>query len=107
MFQLHFLLQSGSNPLLTMWPMLLIIVVFYFFMIRPQAQKQKHQTKFTEDIAKGDDVVTASGIIGKVTKIEDNIVTLQIDTKSFLRVTRNAISKEMTEAVYAANNDSK
>lgn len=55
-----------------------------------------------EELEKGDDVVTASGIIGKINKIEDNIVQLEVGTKTYIRVTKNAISKEMTESVFKA-----
>ncbi len=79
-------------------PLIGIFIVFYFFFIRPQQKKAKSQTNFLANINKGDDVVTASGIIGKINKIEDDIVTLQVDQKTFIRVTKNSISKEMTEA---------
>jgi len=76
-----------------------IILVFYFFIIRPQQKKQKSQNTFMSDLTKGDEVVTASGIIGKISKIEDNIVSLQIDQKTFLKVLKSAISKDMTDAI--------
>ena len=52
-------------------------------------------------LEKGDDVVTSSGILGKINKIEDEIITLEVGSKTYIRVTRNAISKEMTDSVYA------
>lgn len=101
-------LQTQPNAFTSMIPFILIIVVFYFFFIRPQNKKQKEQASFSDDIQKGDDVVTASGIIGKVNKLDENIITLEVGTKTFIRVTRNAISKEMTEAIFAAEaNDAK
>lgn len=51
-----------------------------------------------DELKKGDEVVTGSGIIGKINKIEGNIVELQVDTKTFLRVLKGAISREMTES---------
>lgn len=98
-----FLLQAGgSSSIVGMLPLLAMIVVFWLFFIRPQQKKQKSQTNFiSNEITKGDEVATASGIIGKISKIEDNIVTLQVDTKTFIRVTKGAISKEMTEALNA------
>ena len=77
--------------------------IFYLFFMRPSIQKQKAQDSFSKGLSKGDQVVTGSGILGKVTKIEENgIVELQIDNKSFIRVIRSAISKENTDAVYNA-----
>ncbi|MFK7936956.1 MAG: preprotein translocase subunit YajC [Saprospiraceae bacterium] len=79
----------------------LMIAIFYFFMIRPQTQKQKAQTKFMDELKKGDDVATASGILGRINKIDNEIVTLEVGTKTFIQVTKNAISKEMSEAVFS------
>lgn len=77
-----------------------MILVFWLFMIRPQAKKQREQTSFLDNLAKGDNVVTASGIIGKINKVDGNTVTLEIG-KTFIPFTRNAISKEMTDAYFA------
>jgi len=76
-----------------------IILVFYFFMLRPQQKKQKLQNQFINEIQKGDEVVTSSGIVGKVSLVEDHFVTIQIDPKTFMKVLKSAISKEMTESV--------
>lgn len=78
----------------------LLFVVFYFFLIRPQAKKQKEQSKFVESMQKGDEVVTGSGIIGRINKLEDEVVTLEVGSKVFIRVIKSAISKEMTESVF-------
>ena len=96
-----FILQAGGiSETLGMWlPLILMVAVFYFFIIRPQSVKQKAQTNFITSMGKGDEVVTASGLIGKITKIDGNQVHLQVDNKTFIRVMRSAISKEMTEAL--------
>ncbi|NNE28062.1 MAG: preprotein translocase subunit YajC [Saprospiraceae bacterium] len=93
-------LQSSSSPgMINMIFLALMFGVLYFFFFRPQMRKQKDQTKFMTELEKGSEVVTSSGIIGKITKVEDNIVQLQVDTKTFIRVTKGAISKEMTESL--------
>lgn len=99
MINLLFQLQSTPSPLMNIPFLLLIMAVFYFFFIRPQANKQKAQGKFISDLEKGDEVVTASGMIGRINKIEGNIVHLQIDQKTFIKVLRSAISNEMTTAL--------
>ncbi|MBL0005668.1 MAG: preprotein translocase subunit YajC [Saprospiraceae bacterium] len=96
MISLFFLQTTPS--LISMWPLLAMVLVFYFFFIRPQAKKQKEQVKFLESLDKGEEVVTASGLIGRVNKIDGSIVTLTIAEKTFVRVTKGSISKEMTEA---------
>jgi len=78
-----------------------IFVIMYFFFIRPQVKKQKAQNVFVSEMSKGDEVVTGSGIIGKISKIEGNIVHLQIDQKTFIKVMKAAISREMTESLNA------
>ena len=75
-----------------------MFVVVFFFFIRPQAKKQKEQVKFLEALDKGEEVVTTSGMIGRINKIDGSIVTLAIAEKTFVRITKGSISKEMTEA---------
>jgi preprotein translocase subunit YajC len=91
----HILLQApASNPLLGMLFPFLIIIVFYFFLIRPQVKKQKDQQKFVESLKEGMEVVTNSGIIGKITKMDGPIVRLMVDDKTFMRVVKSSIQGE-------------
>lgn len=90
------------DPINLMMP-LLIIGVFYFFLVRPQNKIRREQEQFLEDLEKGDEVVTGSGIYGRVNKLDGNTVTLQVDTKTFIRVTKSAISKELTEQAAKSN----
>ncbi|MEL6658583.1 MAG: preprotein translocase subunit YajC [Bacteroidota bacterium] len=76
-----------------------MLLIFWLFLIRPQAKRQREQADFMKNLAKGDQVVTTSGIIGKINKIEDNTITIEAG-KVFLPFTRNAISKEMTDAFF-------
>ena len=92
------ILQGSSPSLLSQFfPLILVIFIIYFFFIRPQAKKQKEQNAFLKAMQKGDEVVTSSGIIGKINKLEDDAVTLQVDSKTFIRVLPTSISKEMTD----------
>jgi preprotein translocase subunit YajC len=93
-------LQAGIGSGMSQFIIFPVILgVMYFFMIRPQANRQKEQEAFTNALEKGQDVVTSSGIIGKINKIEGNIITLQVANNVFLRFTKSAISKEMTDAM--------
>ena len=98
MFYLTLLQAQTPNLLGSMWPLALMFVVVFFFFIRPQAKKQKEQAKFLESLEKGEEVVTSSGFIGRINKIEGAIITLAVSEKTFIRVTKGSISKEMTEA---------
>jgi preprotein translocase subunit YajC len=95
-----FILQAApsSGIMGSLWPLLLMFVVVFFFFIRPQAKKQKEQVKFLEALDKGEEVVTTSGIIGRINKIDGSIITLAVAERTFIRVTKGSISKEMTEA---------
>lgn len=77
-----------------------MILVMYFFMFRPQMKRQKEQAAFSGGLEKGQDVVTASGMLGRINKIEGEIVTLEVGAKSYIRVTKSAISKDLTEQVH-------
>ena len=88
---------SQPNPLMTFLPMILIIAVFYFFMIRPQMKKQKEVAAFRNSLAKGDKVVTTGGIYGKILELKDNYVLLQIDDNVKIRVDKSALVKDMSD----------
>jgi preprotein translocase subunit YajC len=78
-------------------PLLLVFVVFYFFMIRPQMKKQKELTTYRNAIAKGDKVVTTGGIYGKVVDVTDNVTTIEIANDVKIRVDKNAILRDPTD----------
>ncbi|MFN0015350.1 MAG: preprotein translocase subunit YajC [Saprospiraceae bacterium] len=84
---------GGSSLMGLLFP-LLILVVFYFFLIRPQVKRQKDQQKFIDSLREGMEVVTTAGIVGKVVKIDGNVVRLLIDEKTYLRVLKQTISGE-------------
>jgi preprotein translocase subunit YajC len=86
-----------SNPWMSMLPLLLIIVVFYFFMIRPQMKRQKEIRKFRESLAKGDKVVTTGGIYGKITEIKETTVILEVAKDVNITVDKAGIIKDMSD----------
>ena len=97
-----FLQISGNQSgLINMGFILLMFAVFWLFIIRPQSKKQKEQRNFMDDLSKGDRVVTGSGILGKIISVEGNLITLEIGQKVNIKITKNAISKELTDSVYA------
>lgn len=73
---------------------LLIIVVFYFFLIRPQVKRQRETQKFIENLREGMEVLTQAGIIGRITKIDGNVVRLMVDEKTFIKVVKQSITGE-------------
>ncbi|HLS51257.1 MAG TPA: preprotein translocase subunit YajC [Burkholderiaceae bacterium] len=69
---------EGGASLTGMLPIILMFVVLYFLMIRPQMKRQKEHRALVAALAKGDEVITSGGILGKVTKVDDNYITLEI-----------------------------
>lgn len=78
---------------------IILFGIMYVFFIMPRSKQQKAQNKFITEIKKGDQVVTQSGIIGRITKIEELVVELQVDSKTFLTVLKSTLSKEGTDAI--------
>ncbi|MEE9439039.1 MAG: preprotein translocase subunit YajC [Saprospiraceae bacterium] len=97
---LYFSLQSTApGGFASQLPFLAIMIaIIYFFFIRPQTKKQKEQNEFLKSLEKGKEVVTSSGIIGKISKINDKEVTLQVGEKNFIRMTIGSISRDFTES---------
>lgn len=77
--------------------MALLMVVFYFFMIRPQAKKAKEARKFREELKKGDKIITIGGIHGKVIELKETSVLVDVDSGTKLRIERSAVSMDSSE----------
>lgn len=81
-----------SNALVSFLPLIVIFVLFYFMLIRPQLKRAKEQRKMLEALQKGDEVVTASGQAGKVTKVGDQFVALEIADGVVTQVQKQSIA---------------
>lgn len=81
----------------------LIMVVFYFFMIRPQMKKTKDQRKFKEEINKGDKIITIGGIHGKISEIRDQAFIIDVENGGKLKIDKTAVSMEMTRQIDKTN----
>jgi preprotein translocase subunit YajC len=88
---------EGSNPLTAFLPLILIFVIFYFFMIRPQVRKQKELSSYRNALQKGDKVVTTGGIFGKIVDVKDNVVTVDVGGDIKLRIDKSAILKDPSD----------
>jgi preprotein translocase subunit YajC len=81
----------------------LMILVFWLFMIRPQAKKAKQQKQFIDNLQKGEKVVTIAGIHGIVNKVnEDNTLSLEINPGSYIKIEKSSISMEWTSQLNKA-----
>ena len=89
--------EGAANPLMSFLPLFLILLVFYFLMIRPQVKRAKEIRQFREGLAKGDKVVTTGGIYGKIIEIKDTTVILEVAPNVHLKVDKNGIIKDMSD----------
>jgi preprotein translocase subunit YajC len=80
-----------QSSIMSMLPLMLMFVVLYFVMIRPQMKKQKEHRAMIDALAKGDEVVTSGGMLGKVTKLGESHVTLEVSAGVEVQVQRSAV----------------
>ena len=90
--------QAAGNGLMSFLPLILIIIVFWFFMIRPQMKRQKELKNFRDSLKKGDKVVTTGGIYGKVLEIADYYIIMEVGGQNRLKIDKSAVIKDMTDA---------
>lgn len=90
--------QTGNSSYTQFFLIGAMVLVFYFFMIRPQQKKSKDQKKFTEEIKRGDYVVTIGGAHGHVAEMEGDTFILEVEKGGRIRFNKSAISMEATKA---------
>jgi preprotein translocase subunit YajC len=88
---------EGQNPLVTFLPLILVFVIFYFFMIRPQMRKQKELSNYRSSLKKGDKIVTTGGIYGRVNDVKDTTVTVDVGDNVLLKIDKSAVLKDASD----------
>jgi preprotein translocase subunit YajC len=83
---------SGGNSLISFLPIIAMVVIFYFLLIRPQQKRAKEHREMLGAMKRGDKVITSGGIYGEVTGLEDKSVTIEIAPKVRIKVTRESVS---------------
>jgi preprotein translocase subunit YajC len=91
-----------GGDLMAFLPMVAIFIVFYFLLIRPQQKKAKEARAMLDALQKGDEVVTAGGILGRIAKINDQYVTVEVADKTELTVQRSAVSQLLPKGTIKA-----
>jgi preprotein translocase subunit YajC len=90
--------QGDSNPIMSFLPLILIAVVFYFFMIRPQTKRMKDQKGFIENLKKGDKIVTVGGIHGKIAEVNDDATfMLEVESGVKMKIDKVSVSLEASK----------
>ncbi|MFO0321573.1 MAG: preprotein translocase subunit YajC [Bacteroidota bacterium] len=102
MNNLVILLGGGPNqsPIAQIVPLVLIVVVFYFFMIRPQMKKAKDTKKYIEALKVGDKILTIGGIYGTIHKLNDDAtIIIAVEDGSKIKISKNAVSQDATSTL--------
>ena len=89
---------AGGNPIMSFLPIILIVVVFYFFMIRPQTKRQKEIRKFRESLTTGDKIVTAGGLFGKIKEVKSDSFIIEIAENTRVRIAKDSVYPSAAEA---------
>jgi preprotein translocase subunit YajC len=87
--------QGQGDALTSLLPLVFIFIVFYFLLIRPQSKKAKEHKQMVEALTKGDEVVTNGGLLGRITKVGDNFVELEVADGVIVKVQRQAAASLM------------
>jgi len=90
---------EGENTWLSLLPLFLILVVFYFFFIRPQTKKSKEQKKFRDALKKGDKVITIGGVHGKINDVKETTIIIEIADNVRVTVEKSAVVADPSDIV--------
>jgi len=83
---------EDGGGIMSFLPLILIVLVFYLFFIRPQMKKSKDQKKYREALKKGDNIVTIGGIHGKIVEVQERTFTIEVEGQNKLKVERTAVA---------------
>ena len=84
--------QAAGNPMSSILMLVVFFAIFWFLLIRPQQKKNKELRKMLSELAKGDEIVTNGGMIGKISKIDETLVELEVSEGVVVKVQRNAVA---------------
>ncbi|MFZ9938777.1 MAG: preprotein translocase subunit YajC [Bacteroidia bacterium] len=91
---------ASANPIMSLLPWILIFVVIWFFMIRPQRKKDKEQKLFRDQLGKGRWVITIGGVHGKILEVSETTLVIETEGQGRLKIEKSAVSVDSTLAAY-------
>lgn len=94
---------SAESTFTSLIPLILIFVIFYFLLLRPQMKRSKEHKQMVSSLAKGDEVVTSGGLLGKISKIDDSFITVEIAQDVKVQVQRSAVTSVMPKGTLKNN----
>jgi preprotein translocase subunit YajC len=94
--------QQGApqGSLIDLWPLVVIFIAFYFLLIRPQQKKQKAHTEMVAALQVGDEVMTAGGILGRITGISDHYAVVQISDNTEIKIQKASVSQVVPKGTF-------
>lgn len=92
---------SEGGGIMSFLPLILIVLVFYLFFIRPQMKKSKDQKKYREAIKNGDKIVTIGGIHGKIIEVQETTFTIEVEGQNRLKIEKSAVAMDNTSQIGA------
>lgn len=91
---------TTEGSLLSLVPLVLIFVIFYFLLMRPQIKRAKEHKKMIEAVAKHDEIVTSGGLLGRVTKVDDNFLTLEIAQGVRIKLQKTSVASLLPKGTF-------
>ena len=94
--------QQGApqGSLLDLWPLVIIFIAFYFLLIRPQQKKQKEHGAMVAALQVGDEVLTAGGVLGRITGISDHYAVVQVSDNTEIKITKSSVSAVVPKGTF-------
>jgi len=96
---------SQPDPIASLLLPIGLVVLFYFFLIRPQSKRQKEHKQMVTDLQKGEEVLTSGGILGKITQVNDDFVTLEIAKDVTIKIQKSAVQTIMPKGTIKDQKD--
>jgi preprotein translocase subunit YajC len=89
--------KQPGNPIASFLPLIVLVGVFWFLIMRPQQRRQQEHRKLTSDVKQGDRVVAAGGIVGTVRRVDDDTLSLQVADNVVIKVDKGSVSKRLQD----------
>jgi preprotein translocase subunit YajC len=94
---------GAQDPIMGLLPFVIIFVLFYFMLIRPQMKRAKEQKKMIDALQKGDEVITTGGVLGKITKVSDQYISLEIADNVVIQVQKATVQTLLPKGTMKSN----
>ena len=91
---------APQGSLIDLWPLVIIFIAFYFLLIRPQQKKQKAHNEMVSGLQVGDEVMTAGGILGRITGVSDHYAVVQISDNTEIKVQKSSVAQVVPKGTF-------